>query len=81
MVKGKISVRLGEELLQKLTRWRGHGLTLSDVVRLALTLLPESPDQLQKPDSPLIKVKPPRERGLMFQHHDEKEALKALQEW
>jgi len=42
----KISVRLSGEPLRKLLKWKDTGLSLSDTVRLALTLLPPTPSQL-----------------------------------
>ena len=79
----KISVRLSGEPLRKLLKWRETGLSVSDTVRLALTLLPPSPSQLLKPDlkrTP-IKLKPPPEGRLTPQPMQEKEALRVLQDW
>jgi len=39
----KVSVRLNEELFAKLANWKAKGISLSDAVRQALILLPNSP--------------------------------------
>jgi len=77
----KISIRIGGELIDKVRHWEDCGLSLSDTVRLALYLLPYSPDQLQKIELPLAKVNPTRRGELKIAPRDEKEALKSLQKW
>jgi len=77
----KISVRLSGEPLRKLLKWKDTGLSLSDTVRLALTLLPPTPSQLPETSSNRtpIKLNPPHEAA--SRPVQEKEALRALQEW
>jgi len=77
----KISFRISGELAGKIKHWEDSGISLSDTVRLALSLLPYSPDQLQKIELPLAKVNPTRRGVLKIAPKDEKEALRGLQEW
>ena len=77
----KISVRISGELADKVNHWEDSGISLSDTVRLALSLLPYSPDQFQKTEHPLTKIKPMRREEFKVETKDEKEALKSLQDW
>ena len=79
--KRRISIRIDGELVDKVKRWEDCGLPVSDIVRLSLSLLPYSPDQLQKIELPLAKVNPTRRGVLKIAPKDEKEALRGLQEW
>jgi len=82
----KVSVRLGEELVEKIEHWRSPGLSTSDVIRLAVSLLPDSPDQLKgselshptKLDKTKVKF---LKKDVEVKLKDKKEALKTLQEW
>jgi len=80
--KRKISVWVSGELLSKIEGWKAKGFSLSDTVRLGLTFLPNSPEEMQhKPDSILSRIKPLRKENFRLQLKDEKSALKELQEW
>lgn len=59
-------------------RGEAHGFSLSDIVRLSLALLPETPEEMDQSRS--IKVRPLR-REREFRLKGEREALKTLQEW
>jgi len=79
--KRRISIRIDGELVDKVKRWEDCGLPVSDIVRLSLSLLPYSPDQLQKTELPLAKIKPTGREEFTVAPKDEKEALRGLQEW
>jgi Arc/MetJ-type ribon-helix-helix transcriptional regulator len=80
--KRKVSVWLSGELLSKIEEWRAKGFSLSDTVRLGLTFLPNSPEEmLYKPDALPSKIRPLSKGDFQLQSKDEKEALRALQEW
>ena len=76
----KISVRLNDELFVKIKNWRAKGISLSDTVRQALILLPNSPDEITQNQS-LKQIKPLQKAEINIQLKDESEALKTLQEW
>ncbi|MEM3381851.1 MAG: hypothetical protein QXQ11_06835 [Candidatus Bathyarchaeia archaeon] len=77
----KISVRLTEELAEKLSRWESFGFSLSDTVRHAISILPDSPSSLQGTEKSIQKIKSLRKGSLEVKLRDEKDALRALQEW
>lgn len=76
----KISVRLNNELLAKIENWRAKGISLSDTVRQALILLPNSPEEMLQIQTSQIKVKPLRKAEINIELN-ETDALKTLQEW
>jgi len=55
--------------------------THAEIVKLAFSLLPDSPDQLQKPPLSLKETKLTKREDLKVKPKDEEEALKTLQEW
>ncbi len=77
----KISVRLPDELFAKIENWRSKGISLSDTVRQALILLPNSPEEIIQIQSVQTKIKPLQKAEINIQMKDETEALKSLQEW
>ena len=78
----KISVKLTKELVEKIEQWKGYGLRPSDTVRLALSLLPNSPEEMRDSPSPAFNaVRPLRIQNLQIELKDEKIALNVLQDW
>jgi hypothetical protein len=78
----KISVKLTKELAQKLDGWKSFGFRPSDSVRLALSLLPGSPDEMRNESgSAPLRLRPLRSQCPQVELKDEKEALRNLQEW
>lgn len=74
----KLSVRLRGDLVKKVARWRASGLTLSDIVRQALAVLPDHPNQMRD-SKDLPKVKLPDKETLGIRLEDREEALKKLE--
>jgi hypothetical protein len=77
----KISVKLTKELAQKLDGWKSYGFRPSDSVRLALSLLPNSPEEMRNGCNPTLRIRPLHDPPLQVQSKDEMAALKAMQEW
>jgi Arc/MetJ-type ribon-helix-helix transcriptional regulator len=84
MNANRITVRLPDELLAKIKNYIANapsqGLNVSDIVRQAIDLLPNSPQESAQ-DQELNRIKPLRRVEINFQLKDEAESLKALQEW
>jgi Arc/MetJ-type ribon-helix-helix transcriptional regulator len=80
LVERRITVRLSGELLRKTQNWTGKGISLSDTVRQALALLPNSPEETVY-TQPSMQIKPLRRVEINIQLKDEARSLKALQEW
>lgn len=76
----KISVRLEGKLVEKLQHWRNYGFSMSDTVRQGLALLPSSPVDLQRP-TPSFNIKPIQKGQIQVETKNERDALRALQEW
>ncbi len=74
----KISVRLNDELLVKIKNWTSKSISLSDTVRQALILLPNSPEEIS-----ILKhaIKPLPRTGTSIKSRNETEALQILQDW
>jgi hypothetical protein len=77
----RISVRIKGELVNKVKAWKKFGFTLSDIVRQAIYLLPDSPSSMHKAEKSSQGVKPLCEESFTVKPKDERDALKALQEW
>ena len=77
----RITVRLSGELLTKTQNWTGKGISLSDTVRQALALLPNSPEDAAYAQPSPMQIKPLQRVEINIQLKDEAQALKALQEW
>lgn len=77
----KISVKLTKELAQKLGGWKSYGFRPSDSVRLALSLLPNSPEEIRNGSNPTLRIRPLHNPVLQVESKDETAALKAMQEW
>jgi hypothetical protein len=81
-IVAKVSVKLTKELAEKIEQWKGYGFRPSDTVRLALSLLPNSPDEMRNESSQIVRrIKPLQNQQLQIELKDEKVVLKALQEW
>ena len=84
MKQNRITVRLTDELHAKIQRWmlknESQGLKVSDIVRQAIALLPESPEETSQVQLSM-RIKPLYDQTLRIEPKDEKVALKALQEW
>jgi Arc/MetJ-type ribon-helix-helix transcriptional regulator len=77
----KLSVKLTKQLAEKVEQWKGYGLRPSDTVRLALSLLPRSPEEIQNQHNPsLLRIRSMPNQNLRIELKDEKAALKMLQE-
>jgi len=77
----RITVILKEESVENLSKWKKQGLSITDIVRLAFSLLPDSPNQIRKPLPSLKEIKLTKREDLKVKPKDEEEALKTLQEW
>ena len=77
-------MRLTDELCAKIQRWmlknQSQGLKVSDIVRQAIALLPESPEETSQIQLSM-RIKPFHNQSLQIELKDERVALKALQEW
>jgi hypothetical protein len=61
---------------------KGYGFRPSDTVRLTLSPLPNSPEEIQNQhDLAQLRITPLCNQNLQIKSKDEKTALKALQEW
>ena len=79
----RVCVRIKGELAGKVQRWNSEGYLVSEIVRLALSLLPNSPGQLhasQSVDMRTVKVHA-LHHDFSVKARDEKSALRALQDW
>jgi len=75
-------VKLTKELVEKIEQWKGYGFRPSDSVRLALSLLPSSPDDIRTGfNSTPLKLRPLHGEYLQIDLKDEKVVLRNLQEW
>ena len=85
MKENRITVRLTDELHDKIqslaAKSRSKGLKMSDIVRQAIVLLPDSPDEISQTQHSSLKIRSLQKVKVNIQMKDETEALKSLQNW